>query len=458
MTTHRTPTPDTTGRADRILDELTALGEDLRRRTGVPGIAVGVLADGREAVAGLGTTGADGGAPVTGDTVFRYCSLTKPHTATLAMVLAEQGRITLDDHAAGTPFPELTIRQLLDHTSGLEGEWPGDLLDFGTDDGALGRLVADLGRVRRFAPPGRWFGYCNPGYWMLGHLLATAGGGTFEEVLREHVLRPLGVGADLDASGVDPALLALPCRPAAPGTTTHVAHEPYDFPRVRIASGGIVGSVRDVLAFAAEHTVGGGRRLVVSEDGRRTMRTLTVSGPLPGVRQGLGWVVADTPDGGTSLRHSGSYPGFTALLAVHPEHDAAVVVLTNSDAGGPVCQALVEEAGRLVRDLPRSQVSPSATEFVSPESELRALEGPYEHPACVRLTVSALPPSVLGLAMESADGTVTEADARAVARDAFEVVDGEFAGARLAFLRADDGRVESIRLGQRLGAPLGGAR
>jgi D-alanyl-D-alanine carboxypeptidase len=168
--------------------------------TGVPGaVAVAVGLDGRiEAAAGFADLGM--GEVLTVDDRFRIGSVTKIFVAALVLQLVAEGVLDLDGDAA--PFAEgITIRQLLNHTSGLE-DWVGDIVEFfepyRLDPGHRFGLTPHeqlqlvLEKPREFAPGERW-AYHGSNYLVLRLVVEETTGMTLRDALRERVLEPLSL-------------------------------------------------------------------------------------------------------------------------------------------------------------------------------------------------------------------------------------------------------------------------
>ena len=181
--------------------DLQALLDESAERHGVPGAAVAVGVGGELIEAATGVVNRDTGVATTTDSVFQIGSVTKVWTASLVMQLVAEGSVELDAPVRrylpafgvldGTASESVTVRQLLSHTGGFEG----DLFeDTGRGDDALGRLIAwmhsNAGQVHR---PGALHSYCNSGFCVLGAMVAELRGGTWEAVLRERLIEPLGV-------------------------------------------------------------------------------------------------------------------------------------------------------------------------------------------------------------------------------------------------------------------------
>jgi CubicO group peptidase (beta-lactamase class C family) len=149
----------------------------------------------------VGTSGT--ARPLDADTQFRIGSITKTFTAVLIMQCRDDGLLDLDDpvsaHLPVKAHGQLTIARLLSHTAGLQREPHGDVWDT-LDVPDLDDLLDQLDRVEHLLPSGRRFHYSNLGISLLGHLAARLRGGTWDEVVHDKVLDPLG----LDSTAVHP--------------------------------------------------------------------------------------------------------------------------------------------------------------------------------------------------------------------------------------------------------------
>ncbi|MDQ1656517.1 MAG: hypothetical protein QOD41_1600 [Cryptosporangiaceae bacterium] len=136
------------------------------------------------------------GRELTPQTQFRIGSITKTFTAALVMQARDAGALELDDpvsaHLKVPDHGELTIRAMLSHMSGLQREPAGNLWD-SLDVPGSGEVLDNLARAEAVLPSGRRFHYSNLAYALLGHLAAAKAGGTWEEVLADRLLNPLGL-------------------------------------------------------------------------------------------------------------------------------------------------------------------------------------------------------------------------------------------------------------------------
>ncbi len=151
----------------------------------IPGVAVGMFADGQEVYACHGVTSLDNPLPVDTDTLYVLGSLTKPYTATMLMRLIAEGKVELDapvqryvpelrlkDEQAAN---KITVLHLLNHTSGLD--W-GLIIDTGEGDDALARYVANMAQLEHIAPPGTRASYSQAGYNLVGQIIEKVTGQT----------------------------------------------------------------------------------------------------------------------------------------------------------------------------------------------------------------------------------------------------------------------------------------
>src|SRR5437763_4240960 len=275
------------------------------------------------------------------DDAFRAASVTKSVTATVAVRLAHQGRMALDEPLAGQLAPELldrwraldalartTPRQLLTHTSGLP--------NYFTDQAFAARLRENPGRTWRPAelvdhaatygtprfPPGRGFEYCDTGYVVTGILVEQATGQPLHAVYRELVFDPAGMDSTW-LEGHEPAR-----QPAAAHHYTGELDWTTISPTIDWAGGGLVTTAPDLARFVRGLWSG---RIVDSELDELTRWTPGAWFP-PGhalryERYGLG-TGCDVVDGVELVGHT----GFIGAFAFHAPGYDAVLVGTHNDS------------------------------------------------------------------------------------------------------------------------------
>ncbi|GAA4093815.1 serine hydrolase domain-containing protein [Nocardioides kongjuensis] len=323
---------------------------ELLEGTGVPAAAVAV-AHGDEVVdAAAGTLSAATGVTATTDAIFQVGSITKVLTATLVQQLVDEGLVDLDrpvrtwlpglrlgdESAAAT----LTVRQLLTHTAGFEGDV---FTDTGKGDDCVEKYVDLLSEVPQLFPPGEMWSYNNAGFCVLGRLVEVVRAAPYDTCLRAHLLDPLG----MTSAATDPYEAVL--HRTAVG---HVDGRPTDvwaLARSNAPAGSMLAMrARDLVAFARHH---------LENPALAGMRTPQVA--LPDLGQGeawgLGWELfrlAPTPIVG----HDGNTIGQSAFLRLLPEHDLAVAVLTN---GGPAKLLHRAVTGHVLRELAGVDLPPA---------------------------------------------------------------------------------------------------
>jgi CubicO group peptidase (beta-lactamase class C family) len=317
-----------------LQDAVSTLAEELR----IPGVAVGVLLDGREEHAFHGVTSVENPLPVDERTHFLCGSTTKTFTATAIMRLVEQGRVDLDSPVR-TYVPELrvadeeaaasvTVLQLLNHTSG----WDGDFFrNTGEGDDALERYVEAMAGLQQLTPPGANVSYNNSAFGVAGRLIEKVTGTTYEAALAELVLGPLTLretlffGRDLLTRR-----FAVDHRRLRDGGTEIV---PFGFPRATNSAGGLAATTRDQLAWARLQLEGDDSLL--SPELLRRMHEPTVHAP--GWSQadavGVAWLLSDVA-GLQVVGHGGATLGQLSLFKTVPERRFALVAMTNCSPVG----------------------------------------------------------------------------------------------------------------------------
>jgi CubicO group peptidase (beta-lactamase class C family) len=368
----------------------------LLKQYGVPGAAVAVLAGGEVVDDAAGLLSTATGVEATPDSLFQIGSITKVWTATLVMQLVDKGLLDLDAPVQRV-LPELrlldgdvagrvTVRHLLTHTSGIDGDV---FTDTGRGDDCLERYVAQLADVAQNHPLGATWSYCNSGYSLLGRIVEKVTGVTWDEALRKRLLEPLGLAHTVTLP--EEALL----HAAAVG---HVD----DDGQQRIApvwglmrsvgpAGLIVSNAADVLAFARLHLTGG-----CAADGTRVLSKASAvamadrQAELPdtyilGDSWGLGWIRFGW-QGHRLIGHDGNTIGQAAFLRLLPEQGLAVTLLVNGGQSRDLYEDLFREVFDVVASVPMPHPLTPPEHAVSVDAS--PFVGTYER-ASVRLEVLA---------------------------------------------------------------------
>ncbi|MGW5742842.1 serine hydrolase [Amycolatopsis sp. NPDC003861] len=362
----------------------------LARKHRVPGASLGILRGGERVLASHGVLNTATGVEVTDDSVFQIGSITKVWTATVAMQLVDEGLLKLDAPIADV-LPELrladpdvtkqvTLRHLLTHTSGIDGDV---FTDTGRGDDCLEKFVGLLDEVAQNHPLGATLSYCNSGFVLVGRVIEKLTGQTWDAALRERLFTPLG----LTHTGTLPEE-ALLHRAAmghvAAGDGAPAPAPAWTLPRSAGPAGLITATAADVLEFAGLHLAGGGE--VLSEASAAAMTEWQADMPdkhTLGDSWGLGWIRFEW-DGHRVIGHDGNTIGQSAFLRLLPSHGLAVTLLTNGGNTRDLYEELYREIFAALGGvaLPRP-VAPAAE---PPSVEVAEFVGVYER-ASMRIEV-----------------------------------------------------------------------
>lgn len=297
-----------------------------------PGLAGAAVRNGEAVWDGAAGTSdaADPGAVPTADTQFRIGSITKTFTATLVMQCRDQGLLDLDDgldkHLPGTRHPDLTVRRMLAHLSGLQREPVGEVWE-SLRGPSVDELLSGLDEAEAVLPPARRHHYSNLAYALLGEVVARLRGQPWAEVLQERVLDPLEMRRTSTARRA-PFAMGYFVEPY-----TERAVEEAEFPGDAFAPAGELWSTIEDLgrwaAFIAEPVAE-----VLSSDTVEEMCHPQVMRDLDGWKLGwgLGFMLHRRGER-VIVGHDGAMPGFLAGLAVRRAEKVGAVVLANTSAG-----------------------------------------------------------------------------------------------------------------------------
>jgi CubicO group peptidase (beta-lactamase class C family) len=313
---------------------IDAAARDALATTGSPSAAVAVVRDGRIAyVQAYGSARLSPAAPA--DPKMRYSigSVSKQFTATAILMLAEEGKLSLDDPVSRfvpglTRGDEVTIRQLLSHTSGYQDYWPQDYVPPFMLQPTTAQAILDIwGRKPLDFEPGTQYQYSNTGYVIAGLIVEKASGMPLLPFLSARIFTPLAMGSvanidqerlgDTDPTGYIRYGLG-PLRPA-----------PREGKGWLFAAGELAMTAEDL----ARWNVGMLQQKLLKPESYRAMQTEVLLKNGLGISYGLGIDVLKS-GGRRALEHGGEVSGFTAENVVFPDDNAAITVLVNQDAIG----------------------------------------------------------------------------------------------------------------------------
>jgi CubicO group peptidase (beta-lactamase class C family) len=422
---------------------------------------VGVVCEDEEEVAGLGVTSVEHPLPVDDQTLFQIGSITKTFTGTLLMRLVESGDVDLDAPVR-TYLPDLslaqdevarqvTLRHLLTHTGGWEGDY---FDDFGSGDDALAQMVSAVSQLPQVTPIGEIWSYNNAGFYIAGRVAEVVTGRTFEDAMRELILEPLGLSMTFFFAD-DVMTHRFAVGHFLENEEVTVAR-PWPIGRAAHPAGGLVSTARDLLHYARFHMGDGeasdGLRLL-SPESMALMRTRHAAAT--GLDEiGLTWFLQRI-DMGTTLAHGGGTNGQVSLLSILPERRFAVAVCANGTPGG----------GELIRET-RTAAFRSYVGFEQPEDAPMQLteDELFEYAGRFSSAMADIDISVDkgGLVEhETPRGGFPRKDSPPrpspppsplafYDRDRAIVTEGMFKGTRSEFLRDREGRIAWYRAGGRV--------
>lgn len=315
----------------------------------IPGVAIGIVrGDQVVYMQGYGVAD-DTGRAMTPDTPFLIASLSKSITAVGIMQLVEEGKVELDvpvqtylpwfrvaDEEASS---KITVRHLLHQTSGFD-ERESYVRNLNTDpsDDALEKSVRALSTADLNFTPGESFEYTNTNYDILGLLIQTISGQSYEDYIEENIFAPLNMAQSY--ASLEDARAANMTRGYYPffGFTTAYDHlMPYS--RIVKPSAGLFSSAEDLTHYLIAHLNQGQYQgnSILSADGIAALHT-------PGIQfsentgYAMGWSVFSFPDMApatsngsipTGVTHAGEWVGYTSLLVFIPELETGIVLLMN---------------------------------------------------------------------------------------------------------------------------------
>jgi CubicO group peptidase (beta-lactamase class C family) len=332
--------PETIGKIDDAVAEVL-------KKTAVPGTSIAVVRDGR--IVYLHAYGYAQLEPsVPADPALRYGigSISKQFTASALLLLQQDGKLSLDDKVAKY-LPELarageiTIRQLLSHTSGYQDYWPQDYMF-----PLMIQPISPEGIMDRWAhlpldyEPGEKWQYSNTGYVIAGRIVEKASGKPLFQFLRERIFEPLKMTTAHDFDR----------EPLAAGNVSGYLAYALGPPRVAEASGvgWLFGAAQ--LAMTAEDLAKWDisiiNRSLLSDASYRALETETLLNNGAGTDYGLG-VDVEMEEQRRKIAHGGEVNGFAALNSIYPDDRTAIVVLVNQDASRAIDQ-LTEKLADIV--------------------------------------------------------------------------------------------------------------
>ncbi len=329
------------GEVERVFEEQLA-------GSGISGGAVTVVSEGGADARGVGSAG--NARNVTADTPFVIGSTSKSFTALAVMQLVDAGQVDLEapvrdyvpdlELADGQPVDDITVRHLLQQTSGLDDLAGGPLLASAAD-GTPVEAIAELKNAELASTPGETWRYANANYVLAGLVVERASGMSYGDYMQREIFTPLGMthsSATTDPAGDDVL---------ADGHRFWFGISRATEPTRRdatLAAGYLISTAEDLGRYLSLYLAEGfgpdGTRIVSAKG----VRTLLTPGPEAHLgpwaegqesRYAMGWFVGG-PWGEDAVFHPGNTPDTTTMLALFPDRDVAVATVVNAGNELPV--------------------------------------------------------------------------------------------------------------------------
>ena len=318
-------------------DVIDSYIETQMRNLHIPGVSLAVVRDGRIVKAkGYGLANIEANSVATPKTVYEIGSLTKQFTATAVMMLVEGGKVSLDDKItkyfpeAPAAWSQITVRHLLNHTSGIQNHVavPGYLNIFKTNlsfetTPTREEILKEFFKLPSEFEPGETWAYDNTGYYLLGIIIEKASGKSYYQFLDERIFKPLNMTS---TRGTD-------TRPIVPNRASgyewvsdKFENRPVLLPTIGFSAGTIISTVEDLAKWdAALYTE---KLLKKSTLEQMWTPARTNAGASASFDYGYGWFIYNY-HGHRLVQHTGGTPGFSSVIYRFTNDKLTIILLSN---------------------------------------------------------------------------------------------------------------------------------
>ncbi len=349
-----TPTPDERKR-------MAALAADFMNTYYVPGLSVAIAIKGKPAyVEAFGVADRETGEALTPQHRFRIASISKPITSTGIFTLIEAGKLQLDSYVFGpnsilggdyptAPAPQsltttdasrslvqqITIEHLLTHTTGAWGNQSDDPMFLNKEMTHRELITWTLGHMPLTRPPGESFAYSNFGYCILGRVLEKLTGQTYEQYIKENILKRCGI--------VDMQIAGNTLKDRATNEVKYYGGNPYGMNVARMDShGGWIATPSDLTTFFVHIDGFKDTEQLLTDDTLHTMSTPTAANP----HYAKGLFV----NSHNNWWHGGLLDG-TETISVRTNGDFCWSAFTNARGVGDMTRSLDQLVWRMVQSV-----------------------------------------------------------------------------------------------------------
>jgi len=314
---------------------------DMRQHP-IPGLALEIIRNGKCIKrAGYGMANLEWQTRATPETVFEIGSVTKQFTAAGILLLVQDGKLSLEDrislHLKDTPesWKDITVRNLLTHTSGIKNFTVLEGFEL-TKHLTQAQFIRQMGAYPLDFQPGEKWAYCNTGFHLLGYIIENVSGTNYWEYMHDRIFGPLGMSSTADRNPRN--IIRLRASGYETDADGKYINRDYDLTG-HIGAGAIVSTVEDLAKWNA------------SLDSHKLLTAPTEQEMWTPVKlnngktrdYGFGWFLSPL-QGHENIGHSGSTSGFSASIQRFPKDGLAVIVLTNSNEDGVATKVAKEIA------------------------------------------------------------------------------------------------------------------
>jgi len=316
-------TSSASAQADKVDEYIKA---EMERRH-IPGLSLAVVRNGEIVkTKGYGLANVELNVAAAPETIYQSGSVGKQFTATLVMMLVEEGRLSLDDPitkyfaAAPDSWKNITVRHLLTHTAGISNSLYQkiDMRHDYTED----ELVRQIAALPLDFPPGARWSYSNAGYMMLGILVHRVTGRFYGDLLREKIFEPLGMTT---ARVIDEADIVLNRAAGYRLVDGELKNQEWVSPTLnKTADGSLYLTVLDMAKWdAALYS-----DKLLKRSSFDLMWTPAKLNDGTATSYGFGWIIG-TARGHRLFQHGGGWQGFSTHIARFVDDKLTVIVMTN---------------------------------------------------------------------------------------------------------------------------------
>ncbi|MBN2239924.1 MAG: beta-lactamase family protein [Dehalococcoidales bacterium] len=306
----------------------------------IPGLSVVIVRNSEISYTeGFGVTSVKTRIPVTSRSVFDLASCSKSFTALAVMLLVNDRNMELDspvnryltdlEFADKEKGAEITLRQLLNHTSGLPGVF-SEPMAFHEGEDAMDKVIKAMKRVHLNREPGSSFEYSNMNYSILGALIERVSGRKFEDFVQQRIFTPLGMN---NTTLYPEAARGLERAGGHQLIFGRIIQRDIEIYRSASAAGWVMSTAEDMGKWLKVHLDNGWLDgwQVVPEEVIRITHTPSISLEQNDqeVSYGMGWFISESGDGTEIIWHGGDTPNFVAEMILIPEYNAGLVMMVN---------------------------------------------------------------------------------------------------------------------------------